>query len=73
MAKIAPPETVIKPVKNSVNATDLTPPEETTMLQLKVPLALKNDFKSYAAKSPYRTMSELFKACFDEYKDNHPV
>lgn len=73
MAKIAPPETVNKNTQKTVNATDLTPPEETIMLQLKVPLSLKNDFKAYAAKSPYKTMSELFDACFNEYKENHPI
>ena len=73
MAKIPAPETINNKTQKTVNATDLVPPEETTMLQLKVALSLKNDFKAYAAKSPYKTMSELFEACFNEYKENHPV
>jgi hypothetical protein len=65
-----------KPLKKSTLATGdvagLTTPEESTMLQLKMLLTLKNDFKAYAAKSPYKNMSELFEACFYEYKENHP-
>lgn len=70
--KKAPTETFKKSTLTSVNATGLTPTEESTMLQLKMPLTLKNDFKAYTAKSPYKTMSELFEACFYEYKENHP-
>lgn len=72
MAKINPPSKTNKS-NIEVKPTDQVAPEETTMLQIKTPLSVKNDFKSYTAKSPYKTMNELFKAMFEEYKNNHPI
>lgn len=74
MATVKPPSKNERTKAVQTKPTDLTPPEETTVLQIvNMPTSLKNDYKAYTAKSPYKNMAELFKAMFEEYKDNHPL